>query len=897
MGRFHGSLAENLTAEAMIHGWEAICKLWQASSMLESNGVDDQAIEIADKTVQQNLRDAVKLLESALEKFSCNVIYGITGQMYNPIVHELDHSDPELEALQQRQENVGSSSGGALSDPLCGAAVATVVRPGLEVSGILRARPRVRVALVSTSASRAMIPGGASATPAQKHRNQQEAWLAPYAIKASSELGATESDNAAFADAPVQLGYLAAERAAATSRQMGPSPQTIAPSPPASTAAVSVSGPASAGGDPRGTEYSEGSVTWREWSPSSDSVDMQEQDLNAAAVTTSSGHRATPSDMTADASVPADSDVRNGGGAAMAAPGTARYTAAAVNAGARGPLQLLLALRAGHGGSGSCGATTEIWKCSADGAGGGKHTAENGGGPPACSIGGVQEEACRRSSGASGVSEAPDAMACGSDPGLHDTGPLNGELRTASDDDRDSGHDDVYHQQYDTNFHHVMGQYAPQWPQLPPLQPLPPALLPQPHSHQPQVQWQQPHPQVLAAAAPGGYGVPSSSSAVPVLLALTRAANCGTPAGRAFVPGVGVSSGPAPAFVGDAAGDRLCNAGITGGGWDPEGPPTAAADSVGGAAAAMYAMPGRVGPANVTNTVQDACSRSYSTAGANEGVGGGCSSCSTNTARPAETSSALSGAAAAAALVTAAAVRAAAAAAAAAARSATTAAGLPLGSRTSIGRATSTSQPRYSAASPATVPQAPEATPASFGDAVAPAGNGSGAAAVPPGGFRTESPVDIPPRLNRQPSVSVAQQRPQSQQHPPSRKHRPCNVPPTAVGRERQQQPSERADRPRRAKSRTQRREQYERHPVSDAPDKKAPPPEALALAQATAKAGTLTRHAAPLAKKVLPADEPLGPCLVEGGDERMEENGCAARFIGLGLQPESPGQNLYRRY
>ena len=48
MGRFQGSVAENLTAEAMIHGWEAICKLWQASSVLNGRVSVDPAGEGAD---------------------------------------------------------------------------------------------------------------------------------------------------------------------------------------------------------------------------------------------------------------------------------------------------------------------------------------------------------------------------------------------------------------------------------------------------------------------------------------------------------------------------------------------------------------------------------------------------------------------------------------------------------------------------------------------------------------------------------------------------------------------------------------------------------------------------------------------------------------------------------
>lgn len=55
---------------------------------------------------------------------------------------------PRLTTLLTREQMhvcCEDSNGGAVIDPLCGAAVTTVMRPGLMVSGILHVRPRVWV--------------------------------------------------------------------------------------------------------------------------------------------------------------------------------------------------------------------------------------------------------------------------------------------------------------------------------------------------------------------------------------------------------------------------------------------------------------------------------------------------------------------------------------------------------------------------------------------------------------------------------------------------------------------------------------------------------------------------------------------------------------------------------
>ncbi|GLI64610.1 hypothetical protein VaNZ11_007920 [Volvox africanus] len=215
MGRFHGSLAEDLTAEAMIHGWEAVCKLWEASSVLDSCDLDGPAIDTADKIVQQHLRDALKLFETALDKFSCKIVYDIVGHAYNPILHELDRSDPEVEAF--RQGSIGTLGGAGLNDLLCGAAVATVVRPGLEVTGIMRARPRVWVTLPSTRGQQTPQTGIAP-VPAQ---HQQQLRFGSFAFKVPV-LGAKVSSNCGQAqksEAPrtcsdaVQIGNVKASAA------------------------------------------------------------------------------------------------------------------------------------------------------------------------------------------------------------------------------------------------------------------------------------------------------------------------------------------------------------------------------------------------------------------------------------------------------------------------------------------------------------------------------------------------------------------------------------------------------------------------------------------------------------------------------------------------------------
>lgn len=53
MGGFPGSAAENLTAEAMIFGWKAACKLWKASYVLNTYEAYDSATDSADRNAQE----------------------------------------------------------------------------------------------------------------------------------------------------------------------------------------------------------------------------------------------------------------------------------------------------------------------------------------------------------------------------------------------------------------------------------------------------------------------------------------------------------------------------------------------------------------------------------------------------------------------------------------------------------------------------------------------------------------------------------------------------------------------------------------------------------------------------------------------------------------------------
>ncbi|GIL73483.1 hypothetical protein Vretifemale_3619, partial [Volvox reticuliferus] len=473
MGRFHGSPAEDLTAEAMIHGWEAICKLWEASSVLDSCDLDGPAIDTADKTVQQHLRDAIKLFETALDKFSCKIVYDIVGHAYNPILHELDRSDPEVEAFRG---SIGSLSGAVLSDFLCGAAVATVVRPGLEVTGIMRARPRVWVTLLSSGGIRT-CQTGINPVPAQ---HQQQLRFAPFASKAPV-LGAKalltgqarKLDASGASDGAVRIEYLNASAGADivalhSEEQSAPTvlisghtvsqPVTLPAARPACGTSAGVS------------EYS-----------TAQRGDQQQQhgaeERTGCAAMQGKNH---PVYVTT-------APVADGVMPILSSPSPLPAASAAASfagAGPKGPLQLLLALRAGRRtGAVAVHATTtttdikEKTACSvrtgldpgtgdparsglasAVAGGGGQKTNKRGGGSSPA----IKESASGRFRKGTGTADTGGPR-CGA-PGSHDDGSLGGDSqrrRVGSDDvdnNDDGGHDDVCYQQYDTSTHHPATQ-------------------------------------------------------------------------------------------------------------------------------------------------------------------------------------------------------------------------------------------------------------------------------------------------------------------------------------------------------------------------------------------------------------------------------------------------------
>ncbi|GLC34823.1 hypothetical protein PLESTM_000243900 [Pleodorina starrii] len=520
MGRFQG-VAENMVAEAMVHGWEAICKLWSASGILDNYGSEGALLDDADKTVQKNLQDALGHLEAALEKFGCNSVRYVSGITYDPVLHELDPFDPKLKAFRQRREYPGSSSGGAaLSDSLNGAAVALVVRPGLEVSGILRARPRVRVSLPSTLVGSApLVTLSASST------QQQNAMPAPSDLTAPQLGAAAPEPTGACTDAVTPLGDAST---VATSAGLAHAGQGL---PDAATAA-SVSSLGSAGPVSRPSEQvgsTDDSEGWHEWSPASGSGRGQESDPAAA----HDHRRADVGGSSASTSV-----VAGGGGVAVtaAAPGGGGVAAAAP----RGPLQLLLALRAGHNSSGALrDASEHSAGGGGDGAFGGAARGAAGAEAAAMRPGWPGESSAGRWHEAKGASTRPDPAAaagalrsepCAFDAARESGGGASGdgngaEYGTMLEDD---GDDDVCYLQYDASVLHPVGNYAQQRP-APASSSAPPPP--------PQQRLQQQCQPVMRVAVPldGGNagGIPpSAASAVPVLLALERAATLGPSASR-----------------------------------------------------------------------------------------------------------------------------------------------------------------------------------------------------------------------------------------------------------------------------------------------------------------------------------------------------------------------------
>ncbi|GIL49669.1 hypothetical protein Vafri_5950 [Volvox africanus] len=539
MGRFHGSLAEDLTAEAMIHGWEAVCKLWEASSVLDSCDLNGPAIDTADKMVQQHLRDALKLFETALDKFSCKIVYDIVGHAYNPILHELDRSDPEVEAFRG---SIGTLGGAVLNDLLCGAAVATVVRPGLEVTGIMRARPRVWVTLPSTRGEQTSQTGIAP-VPAQ---HQQQLRFGSFAFKvpvlgakASTNSGQAQKSEAprALSDA-VQSGNVKASAVpssgadAATSHsaeQSGSATQI-------STRNVSPPSPRLA------ARPAFGASSWVSERSTTQHGDLEQHHGAEESTGCATRQGSSPAYV---AATPA------AGGVIPSLPQPPqRPVASFTGAGPKGPLQLLLALRTGRRtGPAAVPATTTAADTKEDNSSSFRTAQDPGTGEPAGSeleaavAGGGGQKMIKRSGAYSGpaMKESPTGRlrkgtgaADTSGPRSDASGARDAEspggsshYRGLGSDDVDND-DDVCYQQYDTSTHHPATQPRPA---------VGAAVQPQRRSHHP-APVRAATTMMAAVVSPPGAGSTPSADAVPRLAMAT----CGVSSSI----GGGGQAGPVP---------------------------------------------------------------------------------------------------------------------------------------------------------------------------------------------------------------------------------------------------------------------------------------------------------------------------------------------------------------